>query len=289
MSADRPSGDFGGTLRAARERRGVSLRQIANATKISVAILEGLERNDISSCRPVSSAARSCAHARDRSRARSGNDDSGFHRAASRRLGHRRPSRVGAGRRSRGARKRSADGDDVRSPDRDQRADRSGCGLLRVGGTRWDASRSPRRAARNRGTDPRCRTIGAIVVDTVLRAVAVTGIGSIGIVDCVRPRRRAVDAGRTSASTPAVRRLASTPRLRRPATTPAPAPSPSTTPPVPAATDRLTVGLSVTRPCWVTAIVDGQRTIDRLLQPGEKQTIEVRREIALTSGRMRRP
>jgi cytoskeletal protein RodZ len=48
MSVDRPSGDFGGTLRAARERRGVSLRQIANATKISVAILEGLERNDIS-------------------------------------------------------------------------------------------------------------------------------------------------------------------------------------------------------------------------------------------------
>src|SRR6267142_5625342 len=48
MSADRPTGDFGGKLRAARERRGVSLRQIANATKISVAVLEALERNDIS-------------------------------------------------------------------------------------------------------------------------------------------------------------------------------------------------------------------------------------------------
>ena len=33
----------------------------------------------------------------------------------------------------------------------------------------------------------------------------------------------------------------------------------------------------------MTAIVDGQRTIDRLLQPGEKQTIDVRREIALTA------
>jgi hypothetical protein len=33
----------------------------------------------------------------------------------------------------------------------------------------------------------------------------------------------------------------------------------------------------------VTAIVDGQRRIDRLLQPGEKQTIDVRREIALTA------
>src|SRR5882672_377431 len=48
MSADRPIGDFGGKLRAARERRGVSLRQIANATKIAVSVLEALERNDIS-------------------------------------------------------------------------------------------------------------------------------------------------------------------------------------------------------------------------------------------------
>src|ERR1700748_649996 len=48
MSPDRTSGDFGSKLRAARERRGISLRQIANATKISVAALEALERNDIS-------------------------------------------------------------------------------------------------------------------------------------------------------------------------------------------------------------------------------------------------
>src|SRR5213080_2122012 len=47
MPTDRSVGDFGGRLRDARERRGVSLRQIANATKISVAVLEALERNDI--------------------------------------------------------------------------------------------------------------------------------------------------------------------------------------------------------------------------------------------------
>src|SRR5881396_4345341 len=40
--------DFGTKMKRARERRGVSLRQIANATKISVAALEALERNDIS-------------------------------------------------------------------------------------------------------------------------------------------------------------------------------------------------------------------------------------------------
>ncbi len=40
--------DFGGRLRQARERRGISLRQIAASTKISVAALEALERNDVS-------------------------------------------------------------------------------------------------------------------------------------------------------------------------------------------------------------------------------------------------
>ena len=40
--------DFGGKLRQARERRGISLRDIAATTKISVAALEALERNDTS-------------------------------------------------------------------------------------------------------------------------------------------------------------------------------------------------------------------------------------------------
>lgn len=40
--------DFGGKLRLARERRGISLRQIASSTKIPIAALEALERNDLS-------------------------------------------------------------------------------------------------------------------------------------------------------------------------------------------------------------------------------------------------
>ncbi len=40
--------DFGGKLRLAREQRGISLRQISAATKISIAALEALERNDLS-------------------------------------------------------------------------------------------------------------------------------------------------------------------------------------------------------------------------------------------------
>jgi cytoskeleton protein RodZ len=47
MVVPRAAGDFGSKLRAARERRGLSLRQIANATKISMMTLEALERNDL--------------------------------------------------------------------------------------------------------------------------------------------------------------------------------------------------------------------------------------------------
>ncbi len=40
--------DFGVKMRHLREERGVSLRQIADVTRISVSVLEALERNDIS-------------------------------------------------------------------------------------------------------------------------------------------------------------------------------------------------------------------------------------------------
>lgn len=45
---ERSDADFGGRMRRAREARGVSLRQIAETTKLSMAALEALERNDIS-------------------------------------------------------------------------------------------------------------------------------------------------------------------------------------------------------------------------------------------------
>lgn len=47
MTAQKGASGFGNKLREARERRGLSLRQIANATKISMITLEALERNDI--------------------------------------------------------------------------------------------------------------------------------------------------------------------------------------------------------------------------------------------------
>ena len=50
------------------------------------------------------------------------------------------------------------------------------------------------------------------------------------------------------------------------------------------AADRFTVQLAATRPCWVSAVVDGRKQIDRLMQTGERTTIDVHREIVLTAG-----
>ena len=47
-AVNKSDSDFGARMRQAREQRGVTLRQIADATKISVSQLEALERNDIS-------------------------------------------------------------------------------------------------------------------------------------------------------------------------------------------------------------------------------------------------
>ena len=47
MAVNKSDSDFGARMRQAREQRGVSLRQIADATKIGISQLEALERNDI--------------------------------------------------------------------------------------------------------------------------------------------------------------------------------------------------------------------------------------------------
>ena len=51
MAPEKHTVDFGARLREARERRAISLRVIADATKISVRVLQALEANEIS-CLP---------------------------------------------------------------------------------------------------------------------------------------------------------------------------------------------------------------------------------------------
>jgi cytoskeletal protein RodZ len=48
MGVHDASGDFGSRMQHIREERGVTLREIAHATKLSVSALEALERNDTS-------------------------------------------------------------------------------------------------------------------------------------------------------------------------------------------------------------------------------------------------
>ena len=47
MTAPEAAGDFGPRMKRLREQRGVSLRDIAERTKISVRTLEALERDDV--------------------------------------------------------------------------------------------------------------------------------------------------------------------------------------------------------------------------------------------------
>jgi cytoskeleton protein RodZ len=48
--------------------------------------------------------------------------------------------------------------------------------------------------------------------------------------------------------------------------------------------DRLVVNLSTTRPCWVSAKVDGRVEIYQLFQAGARRTLDVHRELVLIAG-----
>jgi cytoskeletal protein RodZ len=48
--------------------------------------------------------------------------------------------------------------------------------------------------------------------------------------------------------------------------------------------DQLTVMLSFSGPCWISATVDGQRSVQRLFRPEDQETLDIRRELVLTAG-----
>ena len=65
------------------------------------------------------------------------------------------------------------------------------------------------------------------------------------------------------------------PTASSPASSPAAAPDPS---------DRVTVAVVATGPCWVSAIVDGERVVAREFQTGERLAFEFGRSVVLTAG-----
>jgi cytoskeleton protein RodZ len=240
MPADRTLDDFGSMLRLARERRGISLRHVANATKISVAALEALERNDIS-------------------RLPGGIFSRAFVRSYAIEVGldpektiqnfiASFPTEVVAASQSLAGR--------VEDNQRIEGDRRTAVAFLRL------------------------------VVLSIPVAIVVLYFATVG--------RSTERSGAAPAAEPVAQPIAppSSPPVAQPAPEPATPPAaaaanapPNAAPPVDApAIDHFTVGLMVKRPCWVSATVDGQKTIERLFQPGEQRTVDVRRELVLTAG-----
>lgn len=62
---------------------------------------------------------------------------------------------------------------------------------------------------------------------------------------------------------------------------PAPTAAPAT---APSPAGAITIVLSLTRPCWVAATVDGRRTIYQILQPGEHHTLVAARDVTIRFG-----
>jgi cytoskeleton protein RodZ len=244
MSADRP-GDIGSKLRAARERKGVTLREIANRTKIAVAALEALERNDIS---------RLPGGIFSRAFVRSYAHEVGLDPEATIQefITQFPQDSVTAGH------PRSDPVEDTELFESERRVASSVLWMALVstalaGGVMYLSM------ARGRVEDVPAPEPMPTPAAEPAAAIKPPGepAAAVGRV-AAPPEPRA-----TSGSTPAA-----------PAVSAAPAPS----------EDRFTIVLSARRPVWISATVDGQKAIGRLLQSGEQETVDVRREMVITAG-----
>jgi cytoskeletal protein RodZ len=234
MSNERVTGDFGKTLREARERRGVTLRQIANATKLSVGQLEALERNDVAKL-PGGIFSRGIV----RSYATQVGLDP--EKAIQDFIAHfSHDEAIVAGHPT------SEQNDDNEAFESDRRM---------TGTFLW--------------------LIGA----SVAVAAGVMYFSNVG------RHPAAVTPPATQAGAPESQQSpAVPPGTEAPETVPSPSPPSDVPAPAVATGDRLTVGLSVKRPCFVSASVDGQRVIERLLPAGTQQTLDVKQDLVLTAG-----
>jgi cytoskeleton protein RodZ len=239
MTAHRQTGDFGAKLREARERKGVSLRQIANVTKISVGMLDALERNDIK-------------------RLPGGIFSRAFVRSFA--------SEVGLDPETTIQEFIAQFGDDS-------------VGAGNLASTQIEDNVALDSARRTAST-----FISLLVVSVVVAAV---------IIYFTIAGRRAAPVTTESAPAAAAQSAAALEPERSPVAAPsssnaasdrASAPVTDPRPVEESAADRLVVNLVASRQCWVSATVDGKKQVERLLQPGDRRTFEVRRELVVTIG-----
>jgi cytoskeletal protein RodZ len=273
--SERESAGFGSRLREARERRGVSLRQISTATKISVAVLEALERDDIS-------------------RLPGGIFSRGFVRSYAAEVGLDPEQTVhdfiaAFPQDSVAAGHPAAEPvEDEESIESDRRAATTFLQLaalsVPVAAGVWFFAASGGRPAEPRQPE------AAVTAEAQPSAPSPPAVAQTAPAAKVAPSEKPAPL---PAQVQAPTKPAAKPALPSPSssvatagrTVPAASADPlAPAPPAPAAAGRFTVGLSVKRPCWISATVDGQKTIERLLRPGDERTIEVEREMVLTAG-----
>jgi len=243
MSAERAT-DFGSKLRQARERRGVSLRAISDATKISVAVLEALERNDVS---------RLPGGIFSRAFVRSYAIQVGLDPEATIQefVAQFPQDSVTAGH-------QHSHADEAESVDSDRRMARAflqlaGVSVPIVGALLYFG------LGMRRITPPPADPPVAAAPESVPASAAVPS---------------------ASASQPAPAPSGSTP-TPQPASAAATQPVVKADPP---AEEGLKIGLLARRRCYVSATVDGRKAIEQLLPEGDQRTLEVRREMVLTAG-----
>ena len=229
--------DFGGKLRLARERRGTSLQQISAATKISIAALEALERNDISKL-PGGIFSRS------------------FVRSYAQEVG--------------------LDPDETVHEFLDRFQVAPAAPAPAHAGTIHSAIPEDESAFESQ------QRIAGVVLK-----LALISIPLIVLVLYFSMRTRGVPASTAASSSPQTVATSTTPA----AVEPAPAAVPiGTSPPAAAVATAgagvtaMTLELHTNAECWVRVTADGKRALSRLMQEGEKETLEVQNTMVLEVG-----
>jgi cytoskeletal protein RodZ len=278
MAAGRKSDGFGSRLREARERRGMSLRQIANATKISVSALEALERNDLS-------------------RLPGGIFSRAFVRSYAIEVGldpdktiddfvAQLPSDpVSGGLRT------SEPTDEYDAHESNRKTATAFVRLIAISvpivaavlyfGSRVgrapeaDSSASSRAASERPPESPPASS----VLSSPDAAAPAPSAAAGGVAPA--PRQAKPEPAKPEPAKPAP--VLPAPAALEPATPPIDPPAPGSEP-ASATTERMTVSLVATGPCWVLAIADGETAVARELQAGDRVSFDAERDVVLTAG-----
>jgi cytoskeleton protein RodZ len=267
-AAERGSGDFGTMLKAAREQRGVSLKHISSTTKITVAALEALERNDISR---LPGGIFSRAFVRSYALQVGLDPDATIEKFIT-----QFPELAMTA-----AHAAAEQQEEEEQHDSNQQTAATFLRLIAisvpvVAGLLYLGTVSRRSAEPSRTPEPAPAAATAPQAPQAPQASTGAPAPSLGGQPAT-PEVPAASAGSSPAAPEPVRPAVPPPNraASSPASSQAAAPDPS---------ERVTVAVVATGPCWVSAIVDGERVVAREVQTGERLAFEFGRSVVLTAG-----